>query len=300
MIQDEIRRLSEKLKFDLIGFAKLKHFKNLEKILEEQEGLGYKTKFQVGNIEDRVFKNSDYKSAIVFGLAYNKPIINEENLNENEIYLSSYCYGLDYHKVIKNKLEIIKKFINEQGYVAEVFVDNNILDERYLAYEAGLGFYGLNNLLINDKYGSYFFIGVILTDATFSYGGKINKTCFLCGKCIEACPTKAINKNGILNGNRCLSYLTQKKDLTQEEEIHFNKCIFGCDICSKVCPHNDNIKIANNFKFSGIELIESDKFQNMSKKEFASIYEENACSWRGKDILDRNIKILEEKFDKKF
>jgi epoxyqueuosine reductase len=302
MIQEKIINLSKMLGFNLIGFTRLKYYKELERILIKQEELGGKTSFQIGSIDDKTFKSDkykDFKSAIVFGLVYNKSIIDEKNINNDEVYLSSYCYGEDYHKVISKKLEVIKEFLNDNGCISEIFVDNNCLDERYLACEAGLGFYGLNSLLINEEYGSYFFIGIILTNAIFEYNERKNKKCLECRKCIEACPTGAINEKGILNGNKCLSYLTQKKNLNEEEKSKFNKCIFGCDICSKVCPHNENIKYANNFEFSGIELIKIEEFKKLTEEEFDKKYGKNACSWRGKKTLDRNIEIIEEKIAKK-
>lgn len=301
MIQEEIINLSKTIGIDLIGFTKIKYYKELEYILKKQEELKYKTSFQVGSIEDKTFKNYKFnvmKSAIVFGIAYNKGDKIYNNVKADEVYLSSYCWGEDYHSVLKEKLNVIKEYINSKNAKALVFVDNNVLDERFLAREAGLGFYGLNNLLINEELGSYFFIGVILTNLEFKYNKRNNNKCLMCRKCVEACPTGAINESGILNGNKCLSYLTQKKVLNKDEEKYFNKCIFGCDICALVCPHNSNIKETNNFKFSGIELIKINEFKQISESEFNTIYKRNACSWRGKKVLDRNIKIIEEKIDK--
>lgn len=302
MIQKEIFDLSKSLGIDLIGFAKMKYYEELDNILKKQEELKYKTSFQVGSAEDKTFRNDKFygmKSIIVCVFAYNKGNEIYDIAKDDEVYLSSYCWEEDYHIVLKEKLNIIKEYINSKNAKAQVFVDNNVLDERFLAREAGLGFYGLNNLLINEELGSYFFIGIILTDLEFKYSKRNNKKCLMCGKCIKACPTGAINENGILDGNKCLSYLTQKKEINKSDKKYFNKCIFGCDICSLVCPHNSNIKSTNNFKFTGIELIKISEFKKMSEKEFNKIFKRNACSWRNKSILDRNIKIIEEKIDKK-
>lgn len=302
MYQKEIIKVSKNLGINLIGFTQLKYFEDLENTLKKQGHLNYKTSFQIGNIEDKVFKSNKYKdmkSAIVFGISYNKGDKVYSKAKSDEVYLSSYCWGKDYHVVLKQKLEEIKKIIVLNKGKAKIFVDNNELDERFLAREAGLGFFGLNNLLINEKFGSYFFIGIILTDLIFEYDERNDKKCFMCGKCIEACPTGAINNSGVLDGKKCLSYLTQKKVLTESEEKSFNKSIFGCDICSLVCPHNYNLKSTNNFKFTGIELIKINEFKKLSEEEFNSIYKDNACFWRGKKVLDRNIEIVEEKIDKR-
>lgn len=303
MIEEKIVNYSKKIGIDLIGFVELNYFNDLEKKLTTQSSLGYKTPFQIGKTEDKTFKSAKYKhmkSAIVIGMAYNKGNEVYNKLKADEVCLSSYCWGKDYHIVLKEKLEKISELIKECGANTKILVDTHELDERYLAKEAGLGFYGLNNLLINEKYGSYIFIGLLLTDLSFKYSKPNNAKCYMCQKCINACPTKAINRFGILDGNKCLSYLTQKKHLENNEKKEINNCVFGCDICSLVCPHNANIKITNNFMFSGIELMKIDDFLNMPKEKFDTLYKENACFWRGKETIDRNVKIVKEKIDKKY
>lgn len=277
--------------FELIGFCELSYFKDLEDILLKQEKMDYKTPFQVGKIEDKVFKISEYKSAIVVGLSYNKL---EIKLNEDEVYFSSCAFGNDYHDVIKNKLTSVKEYLLALNYSAYLSVDNSFLDERYLAYKAGLGFYGKNGLLINEKYGSFFFIGIILTDAIFDYNEPLNISCLECDECIKACPTKAINDLGILNGKKCLSYLTQKNELNEDEKKYVNKCVYGCDICQNVCPHNNNLNKSNNFESLGNEKFNMEEFLILDKQEYNDKYKCNSSYWRGKKIIDRNIKIVME------
>ncbi len=291
-LNKKIINISKSLGFKLIGFCKIEIFRELECILKKQEILGYKTSFQVGSIDDKIFKNSNYNSAIVVGLSYNKIDI---KVKESEVYFSSCACGDDYHIVIKEKLKFIEEYLRASGYLAYISVDNSFIDERYLAYKAGLGFYGKNNLLINEKYGSFFFIGVILTDAIFDYSDINTNSCLNCNKCVEACPTKAINETGILNGNKCLSYITQKRNITESEKQYVNNCVYGCDICSNVCPHNQNIPQSNNFISKGIELIDYYKFLNMSKEEYKVLYKNNSSYWRGKKVIDRNIKAYIEK-----
>lgn len=290
-LNEDITNILKNQGFELIGFCELKYFKDLKNILLKQEKINYKTPFQVGKIEDKVFKNSKYKSAIVVGLSYNKV---EPNLKEDEVYFSSCAHGNDYHEVLRNKLISVKEYLISLNYSAYLSVDNSFLDERYLAYKSGLGFYGKNGLLINEKYGSFFFIGVILSDAIFDYNKPINISCLNCNECIKACPTKAINESGILNGKKCLSYLTQKKELTEDEKKYVNKCVYGCDICQNVCPHNSKLLKSNNFKSLGNEKFNSKEFLELSEQEYNNKYKHNSSYWRGKKIIDRNIKIAME------
>lgn len=288
-LKSEIINLSKSLNFDKVGFCKLEYFKDLEKILIKKENLKYKTNFEVGKIDDKVFKNSKYKSAIVFLLSYNKFDL---EIEKNEVHLSSCAIGTDYHIIIKEKLEKIKEYLNNLGYDALTNVDNNIYDERYLAYKCGLGFYGKNHLLINPELGSLFFIGTILTNAIFEYDKVSSDKCIGCDKCVNACPTGALDYK-YFNGNKCLSYLTQKKILTTEESKYINSCVYGCDICINICPYNSGKK-SNNFKYTGIEKFDMNNFLMMSEDEYKEKYKDNASFWRGKKIIDRNINIYKE------
>ncbi len=294
-MKNEIVNLSKKIGVDLIGFTDLKCSEYLEHKYILQEKLDYKCSFQVGDITDKMLTNKKYekyKTAIAIGLSYPK-------IKSDKIHLGSCSWGIDYHIVLKEKLDIIGNLLNDKGYIYKVFVDNNQLDERYIAYKAGLGFYGKNNLLINKRFGSYFFIGIILTDMVCKYDKICNDECFNCNRCILACPTKAISFKGILNAKKCLSYLTQKKNVSEKESETFNNCIYGCDICSEVCPHNDNVK-SDNFKSLGNEEIDANSFLKMSKDEYDKVYSKNSCYWRDKNILDRNIEYYEKnKLNKK-
>ncbi len=283
-MKNEIIKLSKKIGIDLIGFTDMNCSDFVKHKYELQEKLDYKCSFQVGDISDKMFTNDKYKeynTAIVIGVSYPKR-------SSNDIHLSSCSWGIDYHTILNDKLNIIGKYLLEKGYIYKTFVDNNALDERYLAYKAGLGFYGKNNLLINEKLGSYFFIGVILTNLVCEYDEPIKDSCKGCNKCINSCPTKALSFKGILNAKKCLSYINQKKNITEDECKYLNNCIYGCDICSEVCPHNKKVK-SNNFKSLNNEIINSEEFLNMSKIDFDLKYKHNSCYWRGKKVLDRNI-----------
>ena len=281
-LNDEIIKLSNKLGIDLVGFCKLEYFKDLETILLEKERSGYKTSFEVGDIDSKTFKNSEYKSAIVMGISYSK--LNVKNRKKDEVYFSSVAVGTDYHIILKNKLKFISDYLIDNGYKSFIGVDNNIYNERFLAYKAGIGFLGKNGMIINEKYGSFIYIGIILTDALFKYSKALNKKCYECNKCIEACPTHAINDKYI-NGSKCLSYLTQKKNLSSNEEKYINECVYGCDICQNVCPYNKNVNEIE------AEFININDFLKMPEAEYKNKYENNSSFWRGKKIIDRNIKL---------
>ncbi len=263
--------------------------------------------------------------------------------NFNESNLSKYCYGEDYHIVVKDMLQQICNHLSDNidnfeykifadngplvdrylaylsgiGYfginnniitdeygsyvfIYKIFADNGPLVDRYLAYLSGIGYFGINNNIITDEYGSYVFIGYILTNYEFQSDTPLEKTCIKCGKCVKYCPGNALLGNYEMNPKRCLSYITQKKgDLEEEEEkvLKENKKVFGCDICQDICPHNKNIPITSieRFKQDTILKLDAEEINDISNKEFKRRYGNRAFSWRGKNIIKRNINIVSEK-----
>lgn len=283
-MKEEIINISKNIGIDIIGFCDTKNLIVPYDKYKLQDELSYKSTFQVGNIADKDLSNEKYNiynTAIVIGVSYKKVDMSDKS----KVYLSSCSIGEDYHIVLKNKLEVIKEYLEAKGYIGKIFVDNNPLDERLLAYNAGLGFFGINNLLINEKLGSYFYIGVLLTNASISSNKIIDSKCINCGLCKKVCPLGAINDNNILDSTKCISYLNQKKNITEEESEYFDNCIYGCDKCISICPYNKNIKVLNN------EGINPYEFLNMDNNEYDKKYSNKSCYWRGKKVLDRNINI---------
>jgi len=207
--------------------------------------------------------------------------------------ISTYAYGRDYHKVLPDIAKPVVEFLNEKGYKAQAFADTGDLPDRHLAYLAGLGFIGKNHCLIHPKFGSFVFIGYILTDCPLDADKPVEDSCINCGRCIEACPTGALVTG---NFNTCLSYVTQKKGELSEEECELigkSGIIWGCDICQRVCPHNAASPTATHPDFCE-NLITNLKIpEEHSNREFKALYGDRAFSWRGKSILIRNQKLAD-------
>lgn len=208
--------------------------------------------------------------------------------------ISKYAFGADYHKVISDKLKKFALPLEQAGYKCRFYTDSWDLNERYLAVEAGLGFIGRNRLFISPKFGSFIFIGVILTDCELDASVHDIGQCINCGRCVSACPGNAL-KNGF-DKNLCVSHITQKKgELNDFEKSLIKKSgyIWGCDICQEVCPYNKNAPCTDIEEFLCERIINLKIDESMSGREFKRKYSERAFSWRGVNPLKRNQKIME-------
>lgn len=161
--------------------------------------------------------------------------------------ISYYAYGKDYHIVLKDKLRQLWQYITEELLPsiepvpeARAFTDSAPLLERYWAWKAGLGWIGKNTNLIIPGKGSFFFLGEIVTTLELDYDSPQENRCGDCRRCLDACPTGALESAGHLNANKCISYLTieHKGDIPSELASRLGDRLYGCDTCQEVCPWN--------------------------------------------------------------
>lgn len=251
--------------------------------------------FTAADVEERLQGTTEFtpKSAIVCLFPYYV----EHNGPSN---LSRYTWGADYHLVINEYLEKLIEKLQKMNTSAQfsIHCDTSPLADRYMAYLAGLGFYGKNNCFISLKWGSYVLIGTILTTLEFEPNTPLEQSCMGCNRCITACLGQCLGHDEF-KYDTCKSYLTQKKgDLTNEEKTIIRKTplVFGCDVCQEVCPHNQSIPATPIPEFQRVEpYIDINELETLTNKEFKAKYGNRAFSWRGKKILMRNQNIIEEK-----
>ena len=251
--------------------------------------------FTAANVEERLLGTSLFtpKSAIVCLFPYYVE-------HKDPFNLSRYTWATDYHLVIN---EYLKKLIEKLQIMNtdaqfSIHCDTSPLADRYMAYLAGLGFYGKNNCFISPKWGSYVMIGTILTTLELEPDTPLTQSCMECNRCITACLGQCLGHDEF-KFDTCKSYLTQKKgELTLEEEhiIAKTPLVFGCDVCQEVCPHNKDISTTPIPEFQSVEpYIDIDELDSLTNKEFKAKYGQRAFSWRGKKILRRNQEIIESK-----
>lgn len=161
-------------------------------------------------------------------------------------WVSRYAWGRDYHKVVRKKLKAAATLLLEAGFQTRICCDSFPILERALARRAGLGFIGKNGLLIHPQFGSYLFLGEILTDLELPSGQIVADGCGGCSKCIKACPVKAFAAPRILDAGKCISTWTiEHQGPFPPEAPPLHGHLFGCDRCQEVCPYNRKAPLSN-------------------------------------------------------
>jgi epoxyqueuosine reductase len=298
--------------FDLCGVVQAEKFPELERFEEWlQQGYAGEMKYlQDPRRAEPSLIMQDLRSVIVCALNYNTehPFSTDaaaETDTEDSSpcgWISRYAWGDDYHAVMWEKLNALATALQErfpEPFTAKAYADTGPVAERIFAKHAGLGWLGKNTLLLNQSYGSWLFLGAIVTslDLMPSLGFAEAPPPDLCGKCrrcLDACPTGALVEPYLMDARRCISYLTieLRGSIPEEfrEPIGWN--VYGCDICQDVCPHNRNAPVTSVPEFQP-RLKNSPKsllrpslewLAEMSEVEFRETFRNNAMKrtkWAG-------------------
>ncbi len=213
---------------------------------------------------------------------------------ESPELFSRYCSIYDYHTVVKEEFD---KIFAPLGVEYRSFSDISPFREKQLAEELGLGQIGKHNLLLTKEYGSFVFIGeVLLKEELPEKKHSPVLLCTDCGACQRACTTKALTEG--FQKERCLSYLSQKKELADDEVALFrkSKILWGCDICQLACPVNKKATVTLIEKFKKPVLnLSKEEILAIDEEEFQKKYHDFAFSYKGIQILKRNVRLLDEK-----
>lgn len=301
-ITSEIRLKAVSLGFDLCGIARARHLSEYEEVFRKWcgEGMNSNMKWLCRDIPKR-FNPSlllpGVKSVIVTGLNYFTDEIQSER---NVPVVARYALGTDYHDFITDRLKTLLGFIKDLDPSAEgsVFCDSSCIAEKAWAVEAGLGWQGKNSVLINEKTGSFLFLGIILVTTELEYDlPYTDGKCGECRICIERCPTGAINENRTIDTSKCISNLT----IENREPIDKALCekidnrIFGCDICQEVCPLNKKAKTHNHPELKINDELRSLNlagWQAMTEDDFRRIFKNSPVYRKGFERFRKNIDVL--------
>ncbi len=193
---------------------------------------------------------SGFRSALVVAQSYADGDPATSPGDPSRAIVARYARGRDYHHVLRDRLENLAHRLEDlagRPFRRRVYVDTGPLLEREMAMHAGLGWFGKNTMLIHPRRGSYFFLGVLLTDLPLTPSNPFDdEHCGTCRRCLDACPTGALlgradNGAPVMDATRCISYLTieLKGAIPRDLRSAIGNRIFGCDICQEVCPWNE-------------------------------------------------------------
>lgn len=219
--------------------------------------------------------------------------------SEDAPRISYYAYGKDYHAVMKEKLRLLWESISAETEATRLFTDSAPLLERYWAWKAGLGWIGKNTNLIIPGKGSFFFLGEIVTTQALDYDTPQPNRCGACTRCLEACPTAALERPRRLNASKCLSYLTieHKGEIPEAQASHLENRIYGCDTCQTVCPWNRFAQPTNETAFSpspALLSLKKEGLKMLSREEYNRIFAGSAVKRAKYEGLMRTIQYLKE------
>jgi epoxyqueuosine reductase len=185
------------------------------------------------------------RTVIVTGTVYNveRPR-STDRADGTRALVSRYAWGDDYHGVITVRLASLLAWMREQApepFEARAYVDSGPVQEKVLAYHAGLGWIGKHGCVINPKLGSWFFLSVIFSTLELEPDRAAVDRCGICTRCLDACPTGALLAPRLLDATRCIAYLTieARRAAPPERRVAIGNRIFGCDVCQDVCPYNE-------------------------------------------------------------
>jgi epoxyqueuosine reductase len=241
-----LERRAREAGFDLVGVGRAEPLEEGgERLRKWQEAgmaadMGYMHR-PVELLSDPRKLQKSAKSVVSLGVSY-YPGEHPENVGDGG-RVARYAWGRDYHEVIKERLFRLRGELEEELGVkikARGFTDAVPLLERSAAQHAGLGFFGRNSCLINDRVGSYFFIADLIVDLELEPDPPGSGTCGRCTRCMDRCPTGAIKAPGVVDARLCISYLTieNRGEIPRHLRPLVGDWAFGCDVCQEVCPYN--------------------------------------------------------------
>lgn len=298
-IKEEIINLAKDIGISKIGFTTADDFDYLEKSLLSAVDEGRNSGFEHKNIEERIkpkLSLASAKTIISIAVAYPHKLKQQpQKTAYKRGKFTPNSWGLDYHYVLQDKLDRLAKGIEEltADFEYKGMVDTGALVDTAVAQRAGIGFIGKNGLVISKEFGSYMFLGELITNLDIEPDQPVDYGCGDCNRCVTACPTSCLIGDGSMNAKRCLSFQTQDKGVM---DLEFRKkiktVIYGCDICQICCPYNKGLDnpLATEIDpdLSHPELL---PFLELSNGQFKEKFGHVAGSWRGKNILQRNAII---------
>jgi len=296
-----VKQIAKDLGFDFCGISKAEFL--LQQAPQLENWLNHRMHGQMSYMENHFDKRLDPTKLVPGAKSVVSLLLNyyPEKEIAQPYNVAKYAYGVDYHIVIKEKLfEFLFRIEEKIGKVdGRVFVDSAPVMEKVWAEKSGLGWVGKHSNLINRQIGSFFFIAELIVDLELSPDEAIKDYCGTCTRCIDACPTDAIAEAYVVDGSKCISYLTiELKDnmpIGEEFKGKMENWVFGCDICQDVCPWNRFSRPTTTDSFTPLQELYNWKkkdWDNLKEETFNTVFTKSAIKRAKLKGLMRNIKFV--------
>lgn len=300
-----VKQKARELGFNFCGISKAEFLHEqaprLEKWLKEQKH--GEMKWMENHFDKRLDPRKLVEGAkTVVSLLLNYFPEKEQNAATAHYKISKYAYGRDYHLVLKEKcFQLMESLKAEIGnFSGRAFTDSAPVMDKVWAEKSGLGWIGKNSNLISKQHGSYFFVAEIILDIEMEPDGPTGDFCGTCTACIDACPTNAIVAPYVVDGSRCISYLTieLKEQIPASFSGKMDNWMFGCDVCQDVCPWNRFSAPTHEKQFSDATNklgMQKEEWEEITEEIFRELFKESAVKRTKFSGLKRNIDFVRNK-----
>lgn len=303
-VKSRLLEEAPRLGIDKLGFASADPFVELLDVLKRHREAGRESGFEEPDLAKRIdpklsFPGGEPRSILSIAIAYPSKMKSPPK-SEPGAYrgiLSRSAWGEDYHTVLRERMARLEAFLKSlvPDCRIESMVDTGALVDRAVAERAGVGWYGNNCAVITPEFGSWVYLGEMITDIPFPPDEPIQDSCGDCTICIDACPTGALVGKGELNAPRCISFVTQTKGFVDDElKRKIGNRLYGCDTCQIVCPKNKGRNWTRHAELRPDPEIAKPLLQpllRLSNREFKERFGRSAAAWRGKKPIQRNAVI---------
>ena len=300
--KQEVIEYSKTIGIDKIGFTAASTFDEMKNRLIRQQELQYQSGFEEPDIEKRVNPGllmDKPRSIISIAVAYPSKMkvrVVSKRGERRGIFCRA-SWGKDYHHILRERLQKLERFIQSKipEALCKSMVDTGELVDRAVAQRAGIGWSGKNCSIITPEFGSYVYLGEMITNLPFEPDKPMEDRCGSCKKCVDVCPTGALIQGGQLDAQKCIAFLTQTKGfLAEPYREKLGNRLYGCDTCQTVCPENKGKDFHLHEEMEPDPEVAKPLLRPLlfiSNREFKEKYGPVSGSWRGKKPIQRNAII---------